>query len=395
MKKLSLCALGTITLFYVPLSFAEITFNGFASIRASQANSDGGDPPFNVFEEGELSFKSESLFAIQASADLSEGLTATIQLYADGPNDFDVEARWAYLNYEAADNHSISVGKLANPMFHQSEYEKVGYAHNFSRLPKAVYTGFDFSTVEGISLNSQFEVSDGDYTLDTKLLYGNWDGDIALNLTDSIPLSLKDIMSFNTTLSGDWWKIFAGAFVAEIEGETFDQALFLANIQPGIQAALAYGASQSDVKAFTDAVIWHEKDGLYWYTGFGIEHNNWIVDFEYSRYGINDSVDTDNRNWFLAVGYRFDNYVITIHKEESEQPADYSFLNNVSHPVLVATGQSLQDGFSDDQFDGIGITLRYDFHPSAALKVDYFTGENMQPSVDDYQIMSVGVDLVF
>jgi hypothetical protein len=43
----------------------------------------------------------------------------------------------------------------------------------------------------------------------------------------------------------------------------------------------------------------------------------------------------------------------------------------------------------------MGLTLRYDFHESATLKVDYFSGEDNRAVVGDYSIMSVGVDLVF
>ena len=121
-----------------------------------------------------MTFKDESLFALQARANLGDGLSATIQLMAEGVNEFEAEAKWAYLTYELNDQHSVSAGRFANPIFFQSQYEKVGFAHNYSRLPKAVYIGFDFSTIEGIALDSSFLL--GDYSLDTKLLYGNWQG---------------------------------------------------------------------------------------------------------------------------------------------------------------------------------------------------------------------------
>ncbi|MDO6444524.1 hypothetical protein Q4493_01925 [Colwellia sp. 1_MG-2023] len=394
MKKLQFFTIG-LSLLYIPQSFADITLNGFASIRASQANSDGGTTPFGEFEEGEISFKSESLFAVQATADLTEGLSAIIQLYAAGENDFDVEARWAYISYQLADNHTINVGKLANPTFHQSEYEKVGFAHNFSRLPKAVYTGFPFATMEGIALNSQFELADGDYTLDTKVLYGSWDGNITLNGVGNVPLGLNDIMSVNATLSGDWWKVFSGAFTTEMKAESLDANSYFPAIQPGVEAALSLGATQSDITNFTNAVAWDKKDGLYWFAGFGVDYEDWLIDFEYTNYGVQDSVDAPNENWYLALGRRFDSYIITVHAEESKQPDDYGFLNGINHPVLQATGKGLQGVLAANEFDGYGISLRYDFHPSAALKVDYFTGENQITNIGDYQIMSVGVDLVF
>ncbi len=373
---------------------AEITLNGFASIRATVADSDNGTSPFPTFKgNDDVSFKDESLFAVQARADLSEGLSATVQFMAEGTNDFDVEARWAYLSYELNDTHQVNAGRFANPIFFQSQYEKVGYAHNFARLPKAVYIGFDFSTIEGISLDSSFYIDD--YTLETKLLYGNWNGTTFLAATSTTEsFGLQDIISLNATLSGDWWKIYAGGFATKLEGGTLD-SLFLTFAQPGISAALANGASQSDVDALTNAIKSDGKDGEYWFAGFNIDYNNFIVDFEYADYVIADSADAPNDVWYAALGYRFDDFVFTVHTEDYGHETDFSTFNKVSDPILKGTGQAIQSLLGQRKFDGSGLTLRYDFHPSAALKVDYFSGEDTRPTVGDYSILSAGVDVVF
>lgn len=399
MKKIrfSILAIPLLSAAIIPVgtALAEIQFNGFGSVRATQLDSDGGVSPFSYFEEGDLSFKSESLFALQARADLGEGLSATVQLYAEGRDDFDLEARWAYISYELSDNHQINAGKLANPIFHQSEYEKVGYAHNFSRLPSAVYTRFDFATMEGISLNSNFELADGDYNLETKLSYGNWSGEVFIPPAGDVPLGLDTILSINATLSGDWWKLYAGIFTAEMDAEKFDQITLLPALQPSIAAALAAGATQAEVDKFVNAVAWHEKDGVYWFTGFGVDYNNVLVDFEYTSYGVEDSVDAINENYYIALGYRLNEFIFTIHYEESEQPLDYGFLGGVTNPLLVGTGQVAQQVLAEQEFDGYGIALRYDFHPSAAFKIDYFSGENQRAEVGDYSIVSAGIDVVF
>ncbi|WP_206483499.1 hypothetical protein [Thalassotalea sp. G2M2-11] len=392
MNKIQTCAVCALSLF-IPSSFADITLNGFASIRGSQANSDGGLAPFPEFKEGEVSFKSESLFAIQARADLGEGLSATVQLFAEGRNDFDVNARWAYISYEVNDAHQVSVGRFANPLFHQSQYEKVGFAHNFSRLPKAVYSDFEFATIEGITLDSTFDLDD--YTLTTKLLYGSWNGQVFISaVNDNVPLGFKDIYSVNATLSGDWWKIFAGILLTELDGAEFDQGLFQV-AAPGVAAAMATGASAGDVAAFNRAIGWDQKDGIYTFAGFGIDYNDWLVDFEYSDYGVDDSTDGFNNSWYLAIGRRFDQLVVTIHTEDFAQETDLDFLDDVSHPVLQATGQAIHEGLIFREYEGSGITIRYDFHPSAAFKVDYFKGEDTRASVGDYSIMSAGIDIVF
>lgn len=373
---------------------ADLKINGFASIHGVQTNTDGNLEPFPGYTEGELDFKSESLFAIQAQADLGDNLSATIQLYADGQNDFDVEARWAYISYQFNDQHRLSGGRFANPIFHQSEYEKVGYAHNFARLPKAVYVGFDFATVEGAALDSQFNL--GDYNLQTKLLYGAWDGSTFSAVTNNfVDFGLKDILSFNASLNKDWWTLFAGAFTAEIDGAIIDAGTIFPLATPGIRLAQANGATAAQVDVLKNRLSWDKKDGLYWFSGFAVDYNNWLVDYEYAHWLTKDSSDAPNTSWYIALGRRFDNFVLTIHHEDYAQQTDFGFLNGVTHPVLLATGRGIQTAFAAREFDANGITLRYDFHPSAALKVDYLRGKDTRPAVGDYSMLSFGVDLVF
>ena len=334
------------------------------------------------------------MFGLQARADLDNGLSATVQLYAEGKNDFDVDARWAYISYELSDQHQVNLGRFANPVFHQSEYEVVGYAHNFSRLPKAVYAGFEFSTVEGISLDSTFFF--GDYTLTTKALYGNWDGNVFISAIDmEVPLGFKDVYSLNGTLSGDWWKVFAGAFITEIDGSGFDQQAVFPAVAPYVDMARDGGASQSSIDDFYQAIGWNTKDGIYSFAGFNITHNNWIIDFEYAHYGVEDSTDGFNDTWYFAVGYRFDQYVVTVHTEEFAQETDFDVFDHLSNSFLRTVAENTQAGLSAREYEGHGISLRYDFHPNAAFKLDYYSGEDTRASVGDYSIISAGIDLVF
>lgn len=387
-----LCALSLDT-------YAELRFNGFASIRATAADSDNGTPPFDRFKgDGDISFKDESLFAIQASADLSEGLTATVQLLAEGTDDFEVEAQWAYLTYELNDTHSVSAGRLINPIFHQSQYEKVGYAHNFARLPKSVYSDFDFSTIEGISLDSTFFV--GDLLLETKLTYGNWDGEVFLaSAGGDFSTGFKDILSANLVLSGDWWKVFAGGFVADFEGGELDsvfvgitEAVLAAQ---GIDGLAATGATSAEIADFTDAVGVDGNTGTYLFAGFSLDKNNILVDFEFVDYGAEDTMIADAQGWFVALGYRFGQHLVSLHQETLEETEVSEFLDGVTNPLLFAAGSFGAGILANTDIDATGITWRYDFHPSAALKVDYLAGENEDQDIGDYSIWSIGVDMVF
>jgi hypothetical protein len=362
----------------------------------TSVSSDQGGSPFDRYTEGSPSFKDESLFALQGRADLGDGFSSTVQLMAEGQNDFNMEAKWAYLSYELSDTHRLSAGRFANPIFYQSEYELVGFAHNYMRLPKAVYTGFPFSTVEGISLDSSYYI--GDYTLATKVLYGNWNGDIFLSATNQDEtLGLENIISLKAVLMGDGWTVSAGTFIAEMDGGSVDTNAVFGAAAPGIAGAQALGATTQEINAFKDAIKWDGKDGIYSFMGFNYDKNSFIVDFEYVNYGVKDSTDGFNSNWYLGLGYRVsDQMAVIVHTEEFTQDSeDTDFLNGVTNPVLNATGKAILEALAFREFSGSGIQVRYDFHPSAAFKIDYFVGEDTRPTVGDYQFFSLGIDLVF
>lgn len=414
MKKHVVKPLAAATLLLAPLASAEIMFNGFASVRATSLDFDGARSPYPFLEfkgDGDISFKDESLFALQARSDLGDGLSATVQLMAEGKNDFEVEARWAYLSYQISDNHLISAGRLANPTFYQSEYEKVGYAHNFGRLPSAVYSGLPWTTAEGVALDSTFLIDD--YTLTTKILFGNWDGDIPTSRGE-FATGLKDMISLRAEFAANWWSVYAGYLAVEMEAQPidgfFDDFLIDNNATPGVpydglvagNAALlaaANGATiaESQFETYRDGVHWDAKDGIYVYYGFKVDYNNFLLDYEFVDFGVDNSSDAFGEGWYVSAGYRFnDKLTLVVHQEDFDQDTDdISFLNGVSDPFLRAVAIATYEQDQAQGYDATGITLRYNFHPSAALKVDYIAGEDDRYADGEFTLWSVGVDMIF
>ena len=369
---------------------ADLTVNGFASVRGGQMlDVDGVNPLLpNLYNDEDFTFKDESLFGLQVSSDLGEGLSATIQFVSEGVNDFEVNAQWAYLAYQFNDNHTVKVGRMANPLFFQSEYEQIGYAHNFARLPKSVYWGFDFSTIEGVSLDSNYYL--GDYFLTTKAIYGNWDGIIETSGVE-VQSEFNSILGLNASLTRDWWTVFGGVLTAELEGDLMQDVIL-----PSVEAPIGIsGATQGEIDSFLGAIDQTGKDGLYIYAGFKVDHNDWLIDYEYAQYEIEDSSDAKNQTWFLALGKRFGDYTVTLVHEDFEQNADYSVISDVTNPVLQATGRGVIDSLAARNMTIDSLNVRWDFHPSAAFKVDYFMGSDDRPEVGDFSGFSVGVDFIF
>ena len=123
---------------------ADVNISGFGSIVAGRTLGDvtldnvlydwsqppsASNPPFKTREQiltadfydvgqynNDFSFKPETVFALQFTADLGESLTATGQLVAKGVDDFNPQFDWYYLTYQATDDLTLMAGRRNLPM---------------------------------------------------------------------------------------------------------------------------------------------------------------------------------------------------------------------------------------------------------------------------------------
>ena len=93
---------------------SDINFSGYGSIRGGLLVNDDITPQYFGYDD-KVDFKNESLFALQAKAHLNDKWNATIVLQARGEEDFKVEARWAYLNYQLSPETTLTFGRFALP----------------------------------------------------------------------------------------------------------------------------------------------------------------------------------------------------------------------------------------------------------------------------------------
>ena len=379
-------------------TLADVQFNGFASIKAGVLFDDPTDLNENGtieeeemildgFYDKDLSFKPESVFALQVYSDLGDGLSVTAQLFAEGRNDFDVKARWAYLSYELSDEWKINVGRMVLPMFYKSESEKIGYTVNSNRLPRAVYDDFDFGVVEGVRLNNSTEL--GDWTVNSSFGFYSWNGDFQTSTNGNYETSFDNILSASVEFNYDWLTLFAGGFITEIDFSNLDNNVVFPGIDGGAQF---YGLSATETQSLKDTVQL-SGDGEYYYLGFSVDYNDWLMTAEYADYGIKDSGDSFNEAYYVMAGKRINEFTLLYTYEKLDEPADYSALSGFSAPAQ-GIGRAIVDSLLTNQFTTQTLSLRYDFHSNAAFKIDVF---NSKPngSSEDQTGMSFGVDLVF
>ncbi|MCQ8877299.1 porin [Pseudoalteromonas shioyasakiensis] len=363
-------------------SYAEVRINGFASIVGGKTLDD--DTTLYGYDN-DISFKNESVFALQLSADLQDKLSATAQIVARGENDFDAEFEWAYLTYEFTDELQLSAGKMRVPFYRYSDFLDVGYAYRWVRPPQSVYN-IPFSTYEGLSLLHSSQIGDWDSTL--QVIYGGYDGTIAVVSVNG-DTELNDIAGINWTLSYDWFSARAAYFVA-------DTSIAIENDTP---TGVALNELEETLRnaGFVDQadnIAIDEDDGSFLALGFSIDYNNLLFDAEYTEFEVDNSALAKQTQYYTSLGYRMDEWIVHFTYENNDDKHENSRYNALPSVPPLNQGINLVLEGSKAKSNVYTIGTRYDFHPSAALKVDF---SRFKDDITDTEtdVVAVAVDLVF
>jgi hypothetical protein len=338
---------------------AEVDVSGFASVAGGKVLSGSGIPGFvgptflatyptvGVYEE-EWSFKPDSKFGLQFSADLTEGLSATAQLVGRGADDFDAGFEWAYLSYELNDHWTVQAGKKRLPLYYYSDFFDVSYAYMWIRPPADNYTWQIFNYT---GVNAQFNYQVSDWAVSGNIYTGSEDdGDNKLLseyfFKQPVREIWENIIGGVLSLNRDWLDL-------RFTYMTYENRRF-----------------QSDKPR-----IWNNgtdtRRGKFMGFSANIDYNNWVLLSEVNRLNLEDQ---DLDTYLVSAGYRIGQWT----------------------PYVVYSDFDAEG----EVHDTTSVGVRWDFHGSAAFKVQYdkvddlFDADN--PGVaGDSKAITFGIDLVF
>jgi hypothetical protein len=392
MKKSPLALAITTLLLSSFAQSADIHFSGYGSIRAGLVLDDEHFPnSFNY--DDDIDFKEESVFALQAQTQLNNNWSATLVLQASGQEDFEVEARWAYLNYEITPETTITMGRFALPYFRNSDTQDIGYSHNYSVMPRAIYQGQEFDVIEGVRIMHSTFIGDGDITI--KGSYGSFSGEIATDHGDA-PIEINNIMQLSAEYTYEWFSIFVGGVSAEADidiDSQFDAALMVGLPGYTVSDGIAYNPANIAVYDMSETYA-DEDDTLYLSTGFSIDYEQWLFNAEYATYQVDDSFNEQSEAIYLSLGYRFDKTVITLVHEDVKFSDDYDNATS-SDPYVNGFLKSVNDSFAKpDEYDAQGIHIRYDAAENIAYKFEY-TYASDDLANESASVVTFGVDFIF
>lgn len=373
-KQLSLAVLLAAT---ASAAQADVRFNGFASIKAGSTLS-SSDSLYGY--DKEVDFKNESLFALQVQADLADRLSVTAQLMGRGANDFNAEFEWAYLTYELNHQTRINAGRLRTPFYRYSDFMDVGYAYDWARVPSSVYN-LDFNNIDGISLVRFGQLGDIDSSL--QFVLGSYSG-----TTNMTPVPFDANID---RVAGATWELTQGNFSARLAYLTGKLTMV---DQDGELSGLLSLLEQSGFADTANQIRIDDARSAFMGLALGYDNGSLVLSGEIVRARTKDTVIPTQNGFYLSAGYRINSYTpfVSFERRDNEGRAEiYQALaeGNPFRPIVA----DLVEDFTI-QRDTWNIGSRYDFHPSAALKVQFSSQKNKVADRRD-QLLTVGIDLVF
>ncbi|XQW83829.1 porin [Thalassotalea piscium] len=359
---------------------ADIAFNGFASIVAGGTVS--GNDRLWGYSDSDY-FKSGSVFGLQASSDLSEGLSLTAQIIARGADDWDPKFEWAYLGYRVNDNFKVLIGRQRTPFYMYSDFLDVSYAYPWISPPVGVYN-LPVDSVDGISAIYDFDM--GDFSSTLHVIYGNNTDEVTL-FGESVKPDFKNITGASFTTTKDWLTLRAAYFTAK-------NTIPISSTKP-----LAQGWQMTPFPEIANSITLYEKDTSFAEVGFQFDFENFFVVGEYTELQIKDSFYPKEKSSYIMAGYRFSDKVahITFGQDKSSAKiitgaVPYGLDSTLDY--LKAQTDGLSDSREEDS-NYITVGLRWDFHDSAAFKLEYSDFQSDVDSSRDSGLLKMALVTVF
>lgn len=193
-----------------PISSIDLNVSGYINVAAVATNNvkDAAGNELTYRGVGqEVDYRSLSSAGLQLTARVNDQLSGTIQMLAEGEEDYDVDAEWAYLAYQLTPSLTVRGGRLVIPLYMHSQYYTVGFAYPWVSLPQEVYNLAPVRTMDGVDVSYQFDTGSIAHRLN------GYHGAVQANL-GGLEFSMRDIVGIN--LASNWgdlstWLSYAGA----------------------------------------------------------------------------------------------------------------------------------------------------------------------------------------
>lgn len=318
----------------------------------------------------------DSNLGLQANVTVTPWLSATVQGLArkDGEDDVGADLAWAFAKAKVSDSFSVRVGRMGLPVFMISDYRNVGYANTMLRPPGEVYSQVPLNSIDGIDGTYQF--SAGDTSITTQLALGRTKATLATGPASTVQVEGKSIVALNVVAEHGPVTVRLGRAETRL---TINDSPSLNTLMGSLRAA-GSGYRIAQLGELADALEVKDKKASFTSVGLGLDWNNMLLQSEYAQRKT-DSYVSDSTSWYVMGGYRIGAFLP--YYSHASLKADGRVNNTVpaacpaGYPAACTpTLRALSAGVDtlatmrnqlEQSTDSIGV--RWDFHRSAALKV--------------------------
>jgi hypothetical protein len=368
--------------------YADVSFHGFGQVIMGTTFSNNRTVPSNIGADyhADPTFTPNSNFGLQASAPLSENISATAQILARGEQDFQPKFQWAYLKYQFNDTYALKVGRLQLPFYQYSDFQFVGEAYPWVLPPEAVYNAAS-TFYDGLNFSAQKSV--GDWFFYLQAIYGN----SQFTASSTVGSSQVNVSATNKNLTGfalegdydDWLNLRAAAF--------YNQTSVTGDGSFALIDQIAAGLNQDAAKA----LVASNDPGVYYTASAQITRNNWLLLTEFRGFqpiaGASGIAGAEIASEYITVGYRFGKLlpVLTFGHENEQLRANKMIDAGVPAFIVNSLTEAPNIRLKDYYYQA---GVRYDLTATVALKLDYTYYQSHWKS-SDYTTSGVTTDPPF
>lgn len=359
---------------------AEVTYNfsGFGTLGAVHSDSREADFRGSIIQPNGAGRSKANMFGVdtklglQASADIGNGFSATVQAVADhrADNSYTPQFEWANLKYQINDTVHVRAGRVVAPVFMISDFRNVGFAQTTVRPAYEVYMLNPITHLDGAEVGAKFGVAGGTLRLQAtagrvKLTVKNRGHDDAIQVTGSD-------RNFNMSYEQGSSTVRLGVNRTKTNSESGQ----IAQMDRAFAAAAAFPAFGYP----TPNANLHDIKATLWDLGYVYDDGKWLGQAEYVRARSEGPSVQDTDAWMALLGYRVGKwtpYGGYSRMTSKEPPLKYAEPRNPFPGVAMA--QQLVDGINTfdnvinthNQQHTLTLGARYDFYKNVALKFQW------------------------
>lgn len=363
--------------------------------------------------DDQWSARSDTVLGVQLSQGLTEKIALTTQVIAqdndhNNTTDFDVEFEWFFFSYAFDNGAQFRIGRLRTPTFLYSDVLAVGYAQTWVRPPLNIYISNLTATTnfDGIDLNFSAEIFEHEF--DVTAYAGVMDDSIS-----GLQVEADPIMGLRMAFLFDVFRVqynigFAKNSISDVNLDQLATQFELAGQMNPIFSELAAAHSIDDEA--------YQIHGL----GLQADIEDWTFILEATTSRSNGSnVESRSSGIYFSVARQFEQwmpygvfgYTDNLYNGKLSDLLEQSYASlPAGVPAGLDSGLDILRGFASLTYNEAENTsyswtlgCRYDFHPQAALKMEFQYFENpslatpkaLPASTDSIVLSTVVLDFVF